>query len=496
MQGGFRVALLCCLAAAEAGAATRTLSVAAGACRDTDLVQAQAAFSDVLRARLLDDAIEPRGLLAALKPTSPVRLDELSRLVEAAQSRFFAGQKDAALAQAREAIAGLEKTAPSERTWKLLASARVLEALVLRAGGKKDAAASAEAFRRVLRVAPAHALDANEFSPSTIADFEAARRALEAARRFPVSVVSQPPGAEVFLDGAPVGKTPWQGTLPAGRYALAVAGPAGPAFPRTLEVSGEASASVDLAFESSVAPQLPLCVEAAGDEALGRAVKLGAHAGADLVVLLRLAPREGQPDWLEALLLDVARGTKVRAGGMRLVASRQAGALDALASYVLTGKGNEVIATDSALARIESPAARPQQSERVEEPVVATARPDASGRGPGPRIAGFAVAGAGVAAAVSGVIVYAAGLEDRELLIALEDPQGQLPPEGAQGRDEALALIPRVDANTAATVALLVGGGVLAVGGAIVALALPPEAPKVGVAVGAQGAALVVSGEF
>lgn len=494
MSGGFRIALLCCLAAAEAGAATRTLSVAAGRCRDTDLVQLQAAFSHVLGARLLEDAVEPRSLLTALKPPPQADPDALERLVETAQSRFFSGQRDAALAQAREAISGLEKTPPSERAWRLLAAARVLEAQVLRATGKKDAAA--ESFRRVLRVAPAHALDAGEFSPSTIADFEAARRAVKALPRHPVSVVSQPPGAEVFLDGAPVGKTPWQGTLPAGKYALAVVGPSGAGFPRTLEVAREASASVDLAFEASVAPHLPLCLEGAGEEALGRAVKLGAHAGADLVVLLRLGPRAGEPDWLEAVLLDVARGTKIRAGGMRLFSSRQAGALDALATYVLTGKGSEVVATEATAPRAAGAPAPLEPRRQSEAPAVSTPVTEVAGRGPGARIAGIAVAGVGAAAAVGGAIVFVAGEADRDLLIALKDPQGRLPPEGAQGRDEALALTPRVEANTAAAVALLVGGGVLAVGGAILAIALPPEAPTVGVAVGAEGAALVVAGRF
>ena len=510
-MGGLRLSLLVCVIAADAAAATRTLSLAAGSCRDTDLVQAQAAFSDVLKGRLLADAVDPRALLAEKKPAAPLSLAELQRLVEVANSRFYAGQHEAALAQVKEAVEALERTPPSARNWKLLASGRVLQSLVLKATGKKEPAA--EAFRRLLRVAPAHALDANEYSPSTIAAFEAVRKELKGAKKTAVSIVSQPPGAEVFLDGAPVGTTPFTGAFPPGSYSVSILSAAGSSFPRTLKVErAAASVEVDLGFEASVAPQLPLCVEGVGEGAVVRAVKLGALAGADLVVLLRLAPRAGQPDWLEAVLFDVSKGTQVRAGGMRLVASRQQGALDALAAYVLTGQGHSAVTVDGPKAvsvaaapppaAAETAAAHPERAERVEGSVVPPPAPAVATSAPRPplgRILGFSLMGAGILTTGAGLIVYGEGAKNRDLLYALSDPQGNIPPDGAQGHDEAAALVPKVGGNDVATALLCAGGGALLVTGIIVTAALPPPKdgnPTVAVAVTPTGAALGVSGSF
>jgi hypothetical protein len=500
MKGGVLLAVALCSTAAVGQ--TRTLSVAAGSCRDTDLVQVQAAFSDALKARLTEDAVDTRALLSSIRPASTLSLEELERLVESGKSRFYGGQHEPALAQLTEAIEGLEKSAPSPRAWKALSTARVLQGLVLRATKKKEP--SAEAFRRILRVVPAHALDANEYSPSTVAAFEAVRKELKGAKRFPVSVLSQPPGADVFLDGAPVGKTPYSGTLPAGSYALNV----GASFPRTLKVDREASAQVDLTFEASVAPQLPLCVEGTGEEAVSRAVKLGAHAQANNVVLLRLAPREGQPDWIEAVLYRIDTGARLRAGGMRLVASRQSGALDALATYVLTGQGKStVVATsDAPVTKADKPKPEPLSGTPT-RPLAEQAQPEAQPppvyvmtppppRGGGRRIAGVALLAAGVGAGAAGLAVYSAGGLDRELLIALLDPDGNLPPEGAQGRDEALALKPKVEGNTVATVILCAGGGALAITGALLAFITPADAPKVSAIATPDGAALTLSGRF
>jgi tetratricopeptide (TPR) repeat protein len=507
--------LVLCLAAGDAAAATRALSVAGGSCRDTDLVQAQAAFSDVLKSRLQADAVDARALLAERKPAAPLSLEELQRLVEVANSRFYAGQHEAALAQVKEAVEALERSPPSARNWKLLAAGRVLQSLILKATGKKEPAT--EAFRRVLRVAPSHVLDANEYSPSTVAAFEAVRKELKAAKKSAVSIVSQPPGAEVFLDGAPVGTTPFSGALPPGSYSVSILGAAGSSFPRVLKVERTAaSIEVDLAFEASLAPQLPLCVEGAGEEAVLRAVKLGAVAGAELVVLLRLSPRPGQPSWLEAALFDVSRGTQARAGGMRLVTSRQQGALDALAAYVLTGQLHDLVTVDGPVARTDSvaptapaapaavvadaPAAPAARAAPVEaRPPSAAASQSSAPRPPLGRILGFSLMGAGILTGAAGAVVFGEGAKNRDLLYALSDPQGNIPPEGAQGHDEAAALAPKVEGNTAGAVALLAGGGALLVTGIILTAALPPpkdQTPTVAVVFSPAGAALSVSGSF
>lgn len=520
-SGALRLAFLAAvLPLAAAGAATRTLSVAAGACRDTDLVQLQAAFSSLLADRLGADAVEPRRLLARARPAPPPALEELQRQLEAAQARFYAGQHEGAAALLRELVDGLERSPPGPRAWKLLSAARVLQGMVFRGAGKSELAQ--DAFRRVLRVDRQFGLDPDDYSPSTIAAFEAVRRELQAVRGVPLAVVSRPPGAQVFLDGALVGRTPYAGAFPPASYHLVVTAAGAQAFPRRLSLEREATVEVDLAFEGSLSQQMPLCVSGAGDEAVGHALKLGAWAGAENVVLLRLLAHEQGSDWLEAALLDVQRGTRLRAGGMRLVAARQAGGLDALVGYVLTGQGRGPVVPSSELALerraavAQPPSGSPGQAgaggaaagagppgeqvagrglaqPRGAAPLVSGPPP---GRGPGPRIAGAVLLGAGAAAGAAGLATWFSGAADRELYEALLDPSGQLPPLGQPGRAEAEALAPRVAATTGATVALCAGGGALALAGAVLVAFFGPEAVQVGAVVTPGGGVASLGGSF
>src|SRR5689334_6707040 len=87
VQGALRLAFLAVVVGSAAAAQTRTLAVSAGACRDTDLVQAQAAFAEVLKQRLGSHSVDTRALLAELKPASALGIDELEHLVETAKSQ-------------------------------------------------------------------------------------------------------------------------------------------------------------------------------------------------------------------------------------------------------------------------------------------------------------------------------------------------------------------------------------------------------------------------
>jgi hypothetical protein len=97
-----------------------------------------------------------------------------------------------------------------------------LQGVVLSSLNKK--AEAAEAFRRVLRVEPAHALSTDEFTPSVISQFEGFRKELARQKKVVMQVQSAPPGAEVLVEGRVMGVTPLKLELSAGAHTLVAKG--------------------------------------------------------------------------------------------------------------------------------------------------------------------------------------------------------------------------------------------------------------------------------
>lgn len=100
----------------------------------------------------------------------------------------------------------------------LLEEAHFLLGTTYQSLGKNSSAD--EHYRMVLLLRPDRVLDEAEVNPLVVERFELVRQNLSAALPGSISVISQPPGGRVTLDGRPVGRTPltMSGVLPGEHY--------------------------------------------------------------------------------------------------------------------------------------------------------------------------------------------------------------------------------------------------------------------------------------
>lgn len=272
-----------CLLAVSAHAGGKAITVAVGDCRDADLLTGATAFSDAVSGLLKDDALDPFVVLTRLRPPPSAALEDVTRQLEAARAQFYADQFDKTLEGVRSAVSALERLPPSDLVANQLQTAWILEGLVYKSLNRKNE--QLRAWRRVLRTAPEFKLDPNAFSPSTVAQFDQLRVEMARSKKVALSV-STTPGATIFVDGVRMGLAPIKGlTLAAGSYRIVAL--AGNAQSFSYDVTLEAApvdVVIDLAFEGSLRPQLPLCVN--GGEA--EAIKLAAREGASRLLVFRV----------------------------------------------------------------------------------------------------------------------------------------------------------------------------------------------------------------
>lgn len=485
-MGWGRQSTLAVLFSTAAVAASHTVTIAAGDCKNADLAAAAGVFSATVSARS-PDVLTGEAVLERFRPAPTVSAEDLGRQLDAAQTQFYSGSNDKALETLRQALAGIERLSVRADPWKLLSRGLLMQALVFKALGKKTEAN--EAQKRVLRIEPQLKLDADYYTPSMIQGFEALRKETQKAKKARLTITSQPTGSEVFVDGALLGKTPFSGELLPGDYRVSLANGEALSFTREVHVARDEALQIDLAFEGTLSPRLPLCVNTTGPQLIDTALKLAALAGADSAVVLRSESRNNEPGWVTATLLEVNKGSKLREAGIRFTGPKRNEALADLAGFVLTGKtGGAVVATipaPAAPAKSDAPISEPPKTTPtvaaapavVAEPA-ATA--EVSTRGKGGRIASFVLMVAGAGAAATGAAIYAGGGGDRASLDALIDSQGRL----KTGSNLTLAkeLQAKVDTNGALTVGLLSSGGaVMAIGAAVFFLFPPESAPQLSV---------------
>lgn len=500
--------LLCIGTASSAEAARKVLVVGAGDCREPTLTTSVKQFHDEARALLKTQLFEPDVVLDAVRARPQRSLQDVQRQVDSARTLLYGGENERGLELVRQALLELDKASPQVNPWPVTTAALLVQSqLYKNLDRAKDAN---EAYRRVLRIDPSFALDPDAYPPSTLQAFEAVRKEVTRAKKATLVVQSTPAGASVFVDGKELGKTPLKLELVPGSYRLGLMQDGRVSFRKPVEVKDlrrETTLQVDMAFEGAVSQQPPLCVSAADDD---QARKLGALMVADEVIVVRNAATPGNPPYVTAVLYD-ASGHQSRNGG--------AGpeAIGNLATFIVTGeqregvhKGTtppapEVVAVtttspDDAKATLEpkkdsAPAPRLQPSREPEPP--APLPPDVSASGPSTaRIASYVLLGAGVATAVGGLIVYGTGAGDRDALASLTLGDGRLYPPGTSNHDNAVALMPRIDANRALAFTLLGAGAGVAVAGILGVVLFPGQATQVAVFPTGQGGALSVSGQF
>src|SRR5262252_1694194 len=143
-------------------------------------------------------------------------------LVRAAEADFLALKFDDATARLAEAGKIIDRLPPSVRHETAYVRVQLLEGRVAQARG--DARASA-AFARAADAAVDVELDEAEYPPAVRQAYKAARAAARALPRRSVELTSEPPGAEVEVNGQLAGRTPAKLALPPGRCFLSVTRP-------------------------------------------------------------------------------------------------------------------------------------------------------------------------------------------------------------------------------------------------------------------------------
>ncbi len=494
-----RVIFLAVLAwSAGASAAGRTVVLASGDCRDFDVLDLTQSLSTELSRRLGSDALDPNLALEKLRPTPTSTLEAVRHALDAAQTQFYDGKHEKALDGARGVEKELEKLTPSLETWKLQAQALVLEGLVLRA--LNDKAGSDEAWHKVLAREKDYQLDHDLYTPATLKQFEQMRRDAAKTARAELSVRSTPAGAEVLLDGRPMGKTPWHAALMAGTYRVSLASGEQRSFVHEVQLNRAVDLQVDLGFEAAVQPRRPLCIASEKKAGLDPAVRLAALAGAEQAVVVRNESPPGEEGFLAVTVVEVKQGATVRVGGMKVPQAHTPQGVTSLADFLLTGhSAPPVVPLDArpTVAAAPAPGAPVAEAEPLVPPPPPAVEATASAHGSFGRVASYGLMGVGAAAVVGGLVVFATGGGDRDALGKLIDANGNLPPQGSAGYQSALSLLSKTDANQNLTLGLCIGGGVAAAAGAVLFFLLPTDAPvHAQLLVGRDGAWAGLGGSF
>jgi hypothetical protein len=488
------------LLSAVAAAGPKSLAIASGDCRDAELNNGAAAFADAVKGQLKGDAMDGAAVLDRLRPRPLAGLDETQRQIDAAQSQFYSNQLDHSLEVTRSALKSLERIAPSDAAFKQIAAARVLEGLVLKGQGKKNE--QTDAWKRILRVQPEFALDTDYYTPATISQFDALKKEMAKTRRVPLSVQSTPSGATVFVDGAPVGKTPFKGAFPSGSYRLALTQGDAQSFFYDVSLEQPFDKQIDLGFESTLHAQLPLCVSSTTAD-YDRALRLAAIAGAERALVIRVESHNNEPGWVAAVLLDVQKGARVREGGMKVSDARKGSGYADLVSFVLTGEPAKLSLAQAGGSTDSQPWSAP-----VASGAEASGGPSApvavEASAPGPRIglgrvAAVVAAGAGAITAVIGLGVFLGGGDARYHLGLCLTPDGSYDPSTCPGTlQNVMDLSAAVNSNRTTSIVLGTVGLAALVAGAVLFFVLPSssDAPAVSAMVTPQGAVVGLSGRL
>jgi hypothetical protein len=243
------------------------------------------------------------GVGAEADATLRPRARELVRAARDAYSRF---EYDVALERLRQAELALATAPPAPELTQLLVEVNLLVGVLQVDRG--DLPHALDAFRTVQRLEPARRkLDAGRYRPRAVALYAQAAAAPE-TRGSRISVVTEPAGAEVWIDGARAGTAPFTAPLGAGvHYVSAVAPGSTPRLEKPLLRPGEdtrlslmlarsppearvresrvALATPDAAPEASSEPAAP-SASPARPWATGAAA-LAAGASLDVLVLVR-----------------------------------------------------------------------------------------------------------------------------------------------------------------------------------------------------------------
>jgi hypothetical protein len=264
---------------------------------------------DAARAALEEPLSE--GGAAGELVTRP-RATQLERAARDAYSRF---DYDGALERLRQAELALATAPPVPDITRLLVDINLLVGVI--EADKGDTPRALDAFRLAQRLEPARkALDPGSYRPRVVALYAQAASSPE-ARRARLAVVTDPAGAEVWIDGRRAGTAPLAATLEVGaHYVAALAEGSAPRLEKPLLRAGE---DTRLSLLLSRSPPEERARQARADLLEGRLgwergpAVLATSASLDLLVVVRDARRgDGAPEGngpAEAAIYDARAGT-------------------------------------------------------------------------------------------------------------------------------------------------------------------------------------------
>lgn len=283
-------------------------------------------------------------------PYVAMDLAELQKQLVAARQQHYRGEYVTAWQTLNFLLVSLEKLAPSKERWDLTVATQLLVAQNHKLMNRpKD---TEEAFKAVLRLAPNTEMDANLYPPSTRAAFEAVRKQVNALPKYSLTVTSMPVGAEAFIDGLPIGKTPATASLVAGSYTIGVSLGDKVSLPHTVRVDGQpTSIEVDLGFESQLRMKQFSCIEVAEEgRTLATAAKLAAVLSLQQTILLRFSK-----DSVRGRLVGL-NGEKIREGLVAIGGAKGRTDGEDLVHFLLTGEGRGVVVPENARVAAEQTA--------------------------------------------------------------------------------------------------------------------------------------------
>ncbi len=336
------LAVATALLAAEgpASAAPSVGIASAGNCASAELSSFTSGASGRLSERQPGTFVSMEELSERLRPSAPKSAEALMADLETARSAFFETDYLRARTQVEEVLKRAPFLPPGPERWKVTRNGWLLHGLILRSE-QPNSTAHESSFRQVLRIDPRDAMDPTNFSPNTRSTYDHVRKAVARSQKLKLEVQADLPGAEIFLDGFMIGKSPAVLSLPPGEYQLHVARGTSVSFPHTVALIGRPqSVKIDLAREgTALARPVPCIARAAESDQLAAAATLGQRVGVEKLILLRLETQENGPAWLTALQVNTANGQRIREGGIKVAAaSASSQELDDLITFVLTGE--------------------------------------------------------------------------------------------------------------------------------------------------------------
>lgn len=371
------VAVLLCstqAAAASGGARStptptepeRLAVIGVGVCDEPKLAEASRAMRTALETHLGSKVLSEEATAEPAGGLERTSLEEVRRAIESGKSEFL----NLNIARAEKTLKGVlpevDRLPLGPQRWEAYWGARAHLARLYQYSDQKQKAT--ELFLDVLRVQESFQLSRIEFPPSARDLLESTRSLLQALPRFTLKVVSREAGAQVYVNGFPVGRTPFERKMASGTYEVVVGDAKLHSFVRKVPLVADTTLDLDVVQEGRLLGDRGPCWRAQDrKERLAGAALVASRLTADQVVTVRFE-KLGEEEYLAAALLEVGRGREVREGRVRL----ERGALPPLArlaQFVLTGEGN-----------LESPPAPPPAA-RVEPapPPVA-----AASQGPAP----------------------------------------------------------------------------------------------------------------